>query len=375
MAHTHLYYEAIDSSLVTILKDTGSAQLAWQICPSGHDSCQINTSKVAWDSILVFKWALTGIAGPSENTDGHTHAFQKVTGSTPATIRYIWNGKTAHGHSNCVYNGYPDTRDYYQAISTANSTTTAPTRSGGVHWHGCYHDIGSLGVSGQAFVGSLATCPSGHTNCQTVGLSGYSGYSFAYVGTNYNQTDTCADPSVTTLPATDITDTTAILDGLATPLDVPVLCGFEIGYDLSYGTTWYFNSSPSSSIYGYSVGIGGLCPDMTYHFRALLYDGGGYYYGADAEFTTTGTAYPAGSKLLKGRLTYDGGGDCMMRFQWGTTVAYGNDTQWVTGKITGAMHSYPLTPDILTLGETYHYRAQARNKTATADGVDMSFVY
>lgn len=198
-----------------------------------------------------------------------------------------------------------------------------------------------------------------------------SGTAYARLTVTYEWTP----PAVTTLPATSITDTTAILNGLANPEGVPILCGFEYGYDTGYGTTVWFNSSYSSAIDYFSVGIGGLIPEKGYHFRALAYDGTNYYYGADAGFTTTGTAYPATSKLLKGKLTYDGGGDCAMRFQWGTTTAYGNDTPWTTGKTTGAMHSYPLVPNLLTVGETYHFRAQARNKHSTADGADKSFVY
>lgn len=193
-----------------------------------------------------------------------------------------------------------------------------------------------------------------------------------YTGTDY-MFELYAGTGVTTLAATNITNTNATLHGLASSQGYSILCGFEYGYTTSYGTTKYFNSGYTPFITYYSVGIDGLIPETVYHFRAFAYDGANYYYGADAEFTTTGSAYPAGSKLLKGSLTYDGGGDCSMRFQWGLTTTYGNDTQWTTGKLTGAIHSLPLTPSQLVSGQTYHYRVQARNINSTANGADIDF--
>ncbi len=76
---------------------------------------------------------------------------------------------------------------------------------------------------------------------------------------------------------------------------------------------------------------------------------------------------------LNGSISYDGGGDCSVRFQWGETTAYGHDTPWQTGKLTGATFTQSLSN--LVSGTTYHFRAQVRNKYGIANGDDVSFSY
>ncbi|GAI56478.1 unnamed protein product, partial [marine sediment metagenome] len=55
----------------------------------------------------------------------------------------------------------------------------------------------------------------------------------------------------------------------------------------------------------------------------------------------------------------DGGGEpCQVRFQYGTTVAYGINTAWQSGKVTGDTVSQRITG--LTQLTGYHFRAQIR---------------
>ena len=74
---------------------------------------------------------------------------------------------------------------------------------------------------------------------------------------------------------------------------------------------------------------------------------------------------------LNGVLNSDGGDACDVRFQWGETIAYGNDTAWQSGKNTGAIFEQAIGG--LVLNTTYHFRAQARNTGGTANGADRSF--
>lgn len=75
---------------------------------------------------------------------------------------------------------------------------------------------------------------------------------------------------------------------------------------------------------------------------------------------------------LNGQLVDDGGLVCDVRFDWGTTTDYGNETPWQGGFTSGMTFS----ATIYGLGEgvLYHFRAVARNSRGISYGNDMSFV-
>ena len=77
------------------------------------------------------------------------------------------------------------------------------------------------------------------------------------------------------------------------------------------------------------------------------------------------------SATLCGQLVDDGMEPCDVRFQWGLTGAYGNDTAWQSGKHTGDAFGQVISglePDM-----TYYFRTQARNSAGSASGADMIF--
>jgi len=74
---------------------------------------------------------------------------------------------------------------------------------------------------------------------------------------------------------------------------------------------------------------------------------------------------------LNGVVADDGGEACQVRFQYGTTVAYGINTDWQTGKVTADTFLQRITG--LTQLTTYHFRAQIRNSAGTANGADATF--
>ncbi|MBA7620758.1 hypothetical protein ES703_28113 [subsurface metagenome] len=88
--------------------------------------------------------------------------------------------------------------------------------------------------------------------------------------------------------------------------------------------------------------------------------------------TNPATAITYNKGVLVGYLTDDGALACDVRFQWGRTTAYGNDTAWQTGKVTGNT----ITQEIGGLLENtlYHFRVQGRNTGGTVSGSDMTFV-
>ena len=74
---------------------------------------------------------------------------------------------------------------------------------------------------------------------------------------------------------------------------------------------------------------------------------------------------------LNGMVTDDGGLTCSVRFQWGASREYGNNTPWQPGFSTGDTFSATITglrPDTI-----YHFRAQAQSANGLANGQDLMF--
>ena len=74
---------------------------------------------------------------------------------------------------------------------------------------------------------------------------------------------------------------------------------------------------------------------------------------------------------LNGTLLDDGTETCDVRFQYGTTIAYGTDTAWQPGKVTSDTFSQAISG--LIPRTVYHFRAQARNSWGTNSGADVTF--
>ncbi|NVM23744.1 MAG: hypothetical protein HWN68_18440 [Desulfobacterales bacterium] len=74
---------------------------------------------------------------------------------------------------------------------------------------------------------------------------------------------------------------------------------------------------------------------------------------------------------LHGKLTDDGGEACEVRFNYGHTVAYGDNTDWQTGKVTNDLFQATITD--LDPESTYHFRAEAKNSKGTCYGGDKEF--
>jgi len=74
---------------------------------------------------------------------------------------------------------------------------------------------------------------------------------------------------------------------------------------------------------------------------------------------------------LHGHLIDDGGEACDVRFEYGETIAYGEVTEWQTGKVSDQEFEatiYGLQPNTL-----YHFRAVAKNSAGTSYGADKQF--
>jgi hypothetical protein len=82
------------------------------------------------------------------------------------------------------------------------------------------------------------------------------------------------------------------------------------------------------------------------------------------------TSVTSTGATLNSYLSDDGGASCSMRFQYGTTTAYGVTTSWVSGKVTGNSYALPISG--LLPGTVYHFRAQAQNTAGIGSGSDLT---
>jgi hypothetical protein len=106
-------------------------------------------------------------------------------------------------------------------------------------------------------------------------------------------------PNVTTLAATNVTLSTATLQGIANPNGANTAAYFEYGTDTNYGTaTSPQNIGGGVQQVGFAATISNLQPAVTYQFRAVASNSFGITYGTNQSFITPLFTEVAGLNLL-----------------------------------------------------------------------------
>jgi hypothetical protein len=104
-------------------------------------------------------------------------------------------------------------------------------------------------------------------------------------------------PVATTTPATNVTSTTATLNGSVTPNQNDTTYYFEYGTTTEYGTqTPTQGPQTGNATKDVSADVSGLAPSTLYHYRLVAMNSSGTSFGSDATFTTSapGTGPPGG---------------------------------------------------------------------------------
>jgi hypothetical protein len=192
-----------------------------------------------------------------------------------------------------------------------------------------------------------------------------------------------ATTMVTTNPATNITSSSATLNGTVDPNGLTTSVRFEYGRTTSYGSntaTLNFNGNTTRNV---SIDATGLAPNTAYHFRLVGTNILGTFYGSDRTFTTfTSTGLPVAatnpgtnvasfSATLNGSV-YPHGSTTIVNFQYGTTTSYGFTTPSQT-KTGNRYQSVSANISGLTASTTYHCRIVATNGFGTRFGSDRTF--
>lgn len=196
-------------------------------------------------------------------------------------------------------------------------------------------------------------------------------------------------PLVTTTPASDITQTSATLNGVltpetVTPPDSGALCQFRYGLTSTYDRTTLGGSCGAGvdQVYDWET-VSGLTPGTTYHFQLVASNRHGFTYGNDMSFTTlpapapTATTSPA-TNVGQHVATLNGvvnprGTATSYHFDYGKTATYGTSTPTQSAGSGGTnVKEHALLSGLLR-HTTYHFRVVAVSGNGTTNGLDRTF--
>jgi hypothetical protein len=273
--------------------------------------------------------------------------------------------------------------------TTATATGTVNPNGQATTWYVEYGTSTSYG-SKTANVNAGSGTANAAVSASLTGLTAGTTYHYRVVATNSSGTargadgifTTSAGPVAVTGSATNVTTTTATLNGTVDPNGRATTWYFEYGTSTSYGSKTAEKSAGSgTSTTGVSAPVSGLTRGRLYHFRLVATSDAGTSRGADQTFSTitapaavTGAASSIGltSAKLNGTVTPNGQATSWY-FEYGTSTSYGTKT---SAKSAGSGTSAVNVATSLTglrRTTTYHYRLVAVNASGTTVGGDRSF--
>lgn len=197
------------------------------------------------------------------------------------------------------------------------------------------------------------------------------------------KTNPASPPKVAESSATEVTDKTARLKADIMPEYGATLYGFEYGETVAYGTQVLGEDllEADAQEHRVEVGIQGLTPGHTYHFRVIAINFGGITYGPDEELTTLdvpsvisseASSVTAASAQLNA-LVNPSLSSTVVHFEYGPSTAYGAGTP--VRSIGGGSKAVATSIGIggLSPDATYHFRAVASNAIGSTAGPDQTF--
>ena len=193
-------------------------------------------------------------------------------------------------------------------------------------------------------------------------------------------------PTVATAAASEVTTTSATLNGTVNPNGATTTARFEYGLSTAYGSTASVTLAPANgtTAQAVSVSLADLQAGQTYHYRLTATNSVGSSSGPDMAFTTLvsppkvatadASEVTATSATLNGTVNPNGA-TTTARFEYGLTTSYGS-TASVTLSPNNGTTGQTVSASIsgLQAGQTYHYRLTATNSGGTRSGADMTLV-
>ena len=287
------------------------------------------------------------------------------------------------------------------AVTKGAATLNATVEPGGVAPGGCRFEYGT-----STQYGSSAPCaPSPGSGSAPVavaaavsGLAPMTTYYYRVVaedvaGTQYTSYGeaksftTLSVPTASTGAASNITQTTATLNGAVNPNGLQVTqCELEYGPTSSYGSSVACSPAPGSGEEAVSVSapVTGLSAGNTYHFRVVATDANGTSYGPDVLFkalpaaptVTTGSvsSLTRASANLAGSVDPNGALVEECSVEYGTSTAYGSAVACSPSPGSGVgVVAVSGAAAGLAANTAYHFRVVATNAVGTRYGSDEVF--
>ena len=193
-------------------------------------------------------------------------------------------------------------------------------------------------------------------------------------------------PTVTTKPASNVSTTSAYLNGTVNPNGGITACYYEYGTTTAYGLkTETRTSSSSTTVTNALLLLEGLIPATSYHYRLVATNNGGMGVGLDETFTTLSAvgAAPIVTTTAATNVSMTGaqlngtvnpnGSSTTYFFEYGATTTYGFQSTSVSAGSGSTASAVNASLTELVPGRTYHYRIVAMNAAGTNRGEDMQF--
>jgi PKD repeat protein len=370
---------------------------------NGHVNANGYTTTVTFDYGITVSYGSTINAGTVNGTS-MTPVSAPLTGLSPnTTYHFRANGTNSYGTTNgndSVFTTLPsnsaptvitnNATNITQTTATLNgevnangSSTTVTFQYGLTTSYGSTVSAGTVNGSSMTPVSAPVTGLSANTtyHCRAVGSNTY--------GTTYGNDSVFttlssnSPPTVITNNATNITQTSATLNGHVNANGYTTTASFQYGLTTSYGSTVSAGTVNGTSMTPINAGISGLSPGTLYHFRAVGSNSYGTTYGYDTSFTTSVSATPPtvstrpASSITTQSATLNGlvnanGSLTTVSFQYGLTTAYGNSGS--AGTVSGySQDSVFLNISGLSPSTLYHFRIVGTNAGGTSYGADLTF--
>lgn len=289
------------------------------------------------------------------------------------------------GISTPVYAG-PPTMETYSATGTTqistilNGNLKLMNGNTGVDCYFYYAPVGDLNIT----IGVITKSSPGPYTYSLTGLTPNTVYNYWAVGNgdSYGQgegsvvqftTNSSSAPTVLTTSATAVTATSAVFNGKVVSdgndLNSATTVWFAYGTTTSYGETTVPSTATTNNYV--PVLVTDLLPGTLYHYQFMGNNSIGIGGGGDSVFTTGNPSIPvctvldatnigATSVTLQGLVNSDGGANCSVEFEYGSTPSFGTETGWSPyTSITGSSFRSPVSG--LSLYVTYYYRAKIKN--------------
>jgi hypothetical protein len=203
----------------------------------------------------------------------------------------------------------------------------------------------------------------------------------------YGDEITNVAPTATTESPSDLLATSATLSGAVDPEGAPVTdCHIEWGTTNRYGNSLPCDTNPGSGSGDVQVSaqLDGLVSGTQYHYRIFATSaGGGLGWGDNVTFTTRippTVKSPSATNITEvaadlGAFISPVEGDLSYRFEWGTTLAYGNNVPIPDAEIPAGLTDVAVTAHLsgLAANTTYHWRIVAHNAYGVTETQDASF--